>query len=173
MNSFWEWIYSWPGYDFWSIVLSVFGFAASVYFARSASGRAQIAAEAAKEAKFSVRIADVSSQLGTLQQLLVEIRLRVENQSWLLVSERCGAARLIIAPLIQSENLLLSENIAKSLLGLQSQITALQKKAEETLHKDSAFDHVKVNLLLARQAEALAAAIQEIKDQTDVINTRA
>lgn len=165
----WEQLYAWPGYDFWGVLLSVIGFASSVAFAATASSRAKVAAEAANKAKRSMTIGDASSQLTLVQQFLVEVRLRVEGLQWEQVSEKCETIRVTVAPLVSSNNLELTKDTEKALVGLQSQMANLQKTANEIRHNDSEFDLVKIKGVLSKQAEAVARAVRELKDETEVV----
>ncbi|MEP3786951.1 hypothetical protein [Ascidiaceihabitans sp.] len=165
---FWDDLYSWPGYDFWGVVLAVLGFAASIGFAYRASSQATLAAEAARQSRHSMELADTSNELALVKQLLVEIRLRVEALQWEQVSEKCEAIRLKIAPMTMLGRLDLSEESHKSLIGLQSQMASLQKTADEVRHNNGEFDLVKISSVIAKQGEAVARAIREFKDNTEI-----
>ncbi|MDC0736753.1 hypothetical protein N6L24_00540 [Cognatishimia sp. SS12] len=165
----WDAVFSWPGYDFWGILLAMVGFAFSIAFAARASSKASVAANAAHAAKRSMINADTASQITLVQQMLVEIRLRVENQQWEQVSEKCEAIRVIVAPLLSSGNVELSEETEKSLIGLQAQMASLQKSSDEIRHNGSDFNLVKIKSVLAKQAEAVAKAVREIKDNTEAV----
>lgn len=164
----WDTLFAWPGYDFWGIVLSLVGFAASIFFAASANSKAGAATIAAESARNSMTVADTSSQLRLVQQILIEVRLRVESSQWEQVSDRCEAIRIIIAPLISSNTVEFSKEIQKSLVALQSQMASLQKTADEVRHKDGEFDMVKIGSILTKQAESVAMAVRELKDNVEV-----
>lgn len=164
----WNSLFLWPGYDFWGVVLGVIGSVASVIFAMLASKNAKKAAEAAAQAKKSMVVVDHAAQLTSIQQYIVELRLRLENEQWEQVSEQCDRIRTTLAPVMVSNGFSLSKETHKSLVGLQSQMASMQKTADEIRHKQKQYDLVKIKTVLAKQSEVVARAVGEVRQMMEI-----
>ncbi len=164
----WDNLFAWPGYDFWGVVLALIGFSFSIFFAYSANSSAKMAAEAAQNARRSMNHSDAAAQLTLVQQLLVELRLRIDASQWEQVSEKCEGIRVIVAPIVSSTTVELSKETEKSLVGLQSQMASLQKTANDVHHNAAEYDVVKIKSILSKQAEAVAQSVREFKDNTEI-----
>lgn len=166
---FLESLYGWPGYDFWGVILTVLGLSGTALLAGKASKNSKIAAQAAKRARTSMDMADAVSQLNLVRQMIVELRLRVEGKQWQQVTETCQSIRVVLSPLLTYPTIEFSEDVEKSLVGLQTQMSTLQKNADETRYNEQPFNFVKTSAMISRQAEAVALAIREAKDKTHVV----
>ncbi|MBY5934403.1 hypothetical protein KUV51_15455 [Tateyamaria omphalii] len=165
---FWNNLYDWPGYDFWGVLLALVGFAASISFARSASSKASAAKSAALEAKRNLVLVDTVGQLRTTEQILTELRLRLDQPQWQLISEKCGLIRSSLASILRGQTIRLPDAVKEDLLSIQGQITNLQEEADKAAHTDAPVNIVKAKRALAGCLETVSGAIRELSESEEM-----
>lgn len=157
----WEILYGWAGYDFWGVVLSVFG----AMFAFRASLNAKRATVAATNAVKAVSSIEAVAELGKLLRLLKEIRWRLERSEWERVSETCADAHSIVVTLESSSSIDLSEDGTKNLQGMAKQLTWLAGISDKALHEEGTIDLVKVKNMLAKSTTKTTRLEVEFKEK--------
>lgn len=154
----------WPGWGLLGAAMSAFGAIATVYFSWKARKASESAKDAALQARQTMVGLDAVGQLGLIMKMLTEIRIRLNREEWPLISEKCGDVRVMVAPILNSGLLRLSDVSRKSLVSLQSQLTTLQSTSDGVLHNGNEYDPVKIKRVLDKHSELLAVCIGELKE---------
>lgn len=157
----WEVLYAWAGYDFWGVVLSLFGAA----FAFRASRNAKRATEAATSAVQVVSSIEAVAEIGKLLRTLQEIRRRLDGSEWDLVSQHCSEAESIVTTLQSSSSVELSSDGKDALEWLAPQLERLATQSDKALHQNTAIDHVKVKNMLSRSKVKATRLEVELKEK--------
>ncbi len=164
----WTTIYSWPGYDFWGVILSLVGFIFSIGFAVRASMNAQRAAQAAESAKRSISKLDVITECSKVLRLFKEIRVRIDADEWDRVSELAEDVGVAISGVSEVARLEMSEESQEVMSDVLAQMIVMSRSADKHYHNQSKVDPVKVKAVLGKLSQKMASVVGEVKAKVEV-----
>ncbi|WP_155931316.1 MULTISPECIES: hypothetical protein [Methylosinus] len=141
--------------------ISVIGFMVTVYDVRRSRKAAELAQQAAQDAKNSIQIFETVVDLSAAIQMLEEVKRAHRNRQWEALPDRYANLRKTLISIRRSSDL--SDEHASVFQAAIANLRDMEQAVEKSLPNMPQGSHHRFNELLSKDVDELAGVLAELK----------